>query len=178
MFEAVKVLVTGFGSFPGVPENPTARLARAVDGARIGEATVIGRVLPVSYARGPALAIELAREHGVALVVGTGVAVTRPGVTVETVGRRVLEGACDVDGASLCGLSDDELVAATLDVRRLAAALGATLSDDAGRYVCNAWLHRVASELAVPVGFVHVPAEGIDAERLLDGISALICSTG
>jgi hypothetical protein len=26
----------------------------------------------------------------------------------------------------------------------------------------------------VPVGFVHVPAEGIAAERLLDGIVALI----
>jgi pyrrolidone-carboxylate peptidase len=59
-------------------------------------------------------------------------------------------------------------------VDRLARALGAVLSDDAGRYVCNAWLHRVASALDVPVGFVHVPAEGIAAERLLDGISALI----
>ena len=172
------MLVTGFGSFPGVPENPTERLARAVDGARVAGATVIGRVLPVSYARGPDLAIALAREHGVALVVGTGVAVSRPEVSVERVGRRVVEGACDVDGATICGLSDAELVPATLDVERLARALGAVLSDDAGRYVCNAWLHRVASALDVPVGFVHVPAEGIAAERLLDGISALLCETG
>lgn len=174
----VNVLVTGFGSFPGVPENPTEGLARAVDGARVAGATVIGRVLPVSYARGPELAIGLAREHRVALVVGTGVAISRAEITVERVGRRVVEGACDVDGATLCGLSDADLVPATLDVDRLAAALGAAVSDDAGRYVCNAWLHRVASALDVPVGFVHVPAGGIAAERLLDGISAILGEFG
>jgi pyrrolidone-carboxylate peptidase len=59
-------------------------------------------------------------------------------------------------------------------VTRLAEALGATCSDDAGGYVCNAWLHRVASTLAVPVGFVHVPAEGLPPDRLLHGLSALL----
>ena len=54
----MKVLVTGFGAFPGVPVNPTAAIARAVDGARLGPVEVMGIVLPVSYQRAPELTIE------------------------------------------------------------------------------------------------------------------------
>ena len=73
----MNVLVTGFGPFPGVSDNPTARLVRALDGLQIGRATVIGRVLPVSYRRGPEQAVRLARDHRAVLVVGTGVAASR-----------------------------------------------------------------------------------------------------
>ena len=170
----MKVLVTGFGAFPGVPENPTAALARAVDGARVGPATVIGRVLPVSYARGPDAAIAAARDERVSLVIGLGVATQRPGVCVERRGLRVAEGRPDVDGATACGLEGPDEVPSTVDVERLARALGATVSDDAGGYVCNAWLYRVAHALQVPVAFVHVPAAGLPAERLLAAVADLL----
>lgn len=168
------VLVTGFGSFPGVASNPTEAVARAVDGQVGPGFRVVGRVLPVAWARGPEAAIAAAREVDAALVVGLGVAMFRERVEVERVAWCVTDGAPDVDGCCEPGLVGPERVEATLDCARLAAALDAGLSDDPGRYVCNAWLYRVSAALDVPVGFVHVPAAGIEVDRLLRGIRALI----
>lgn len=168
------VLVTGFGAFPGVPVNPTASLAQAVDGRVVGGRVVRGLVLPVSYARGPALTVSTARELGAQLVVGLGVAVGRLRPDVERIGRRCLGGSPDVDGRSDAGLLGPDEVRATLDVQCLADALDAGLSDDAGTYVCNAWLYQVTAQLDVPVGFVHVPADGMAPERLLRGLEALL----
>ena len=168
------VLVTGFGPFPGVPTNPTDALVREVDGAVVSGVPVVGRVLPTSFVRGPDGAIAAARELGARLVVGLGVAVSRTAVCVERVGVWVGEGRADVDGSVATCLEGPETVLASLDVHRLASALGAELSDDAGRYVCNAWLYRVTRSLDVPVGFVHIPPSGITGARLLDGIRALL----
>lgn len=174
----MKVLVTGFGPFPGVDDNPTAALARAVDGVRLGDAELVGRVLPVAWRRGPEEAIRLARELDAGLVLGLGVAANRDRVCVEVVGVRVDSGRPDVDGATEPGLDGPDRVRSTIEVGRLAAALGAVLSDDAGGYVCNAWLYRVASALTVPVGFVHVPAAGLPPDLLLDGLRALLARPG
>lgn len=170
----MNVLVTGFGPFPGISDNPTARLARQLDGMRIGRATVIGRVLPVSYLRGPEEAVRLARAHGAGLVLGTGVAASRSMVCVERVGVRVEVGQPDVDGGTDTGLAGEERVRASVDTDALAAALGAVQSEDAGRYVCNAWLHHVVRALDVPVGFVHVPSSGIPIDRMVAGLRVLV----
>lgn len=165
------ILVTGFGPFGAVVDNPAARLARAVHGRRIGGHTVVGCVIPVSYARGPDTTIALARDLGPRFVVGLGVATARGTVEVERRAIAAGDGRTpDVDGVILDRLDGPDVVHATLDAERLAAALGADLSDDAGRYVCNAWLHRVAQALDVPVGFVHLPADGLDPERLLTAL--------
>ncbi|MBX2802673.1 MAG: hypothetical protein KTR31_33645 [Myxococcales bacterium] len=169
----MSVLVTGFGPFLDVTDNPSAALARAVDGCTVAGRSVVGRVLPVSFARGPDEAIRLAREEQAVLVVGLGVA-RRTEVCVERVGQRVSAQTPDVDGAQSSLLDGPEVVPASLDVQRLSSALGARISDDAGRYVCNAWLYRVTLALDVPVGFVHVPPEGMDAQRLLDGIASIL----
>ncbi len=168
------VLVTGFGSFPGVSTNPTERVAQAVDGQTVGGVRIIGRVLPVSFERGPSRAIALANELAPRLVLGLGVA-GRPTICVERRGVRwAWSPTVDVDGGHECLLEGPDEIEATLDTQRLAEALEATLSDDAGDYVCNAWLYRVAQALDVPVGFVHVPPSGISVERLLSGIAALV----
>jgi len=170
----VNVLVTGFGAFPGVSHNPSGELARAVDGAEVDGVRVVGRVLDVSYTRGPREAIRLARSLGAALVLGTGVASSRSAVDVERRAVRAASGPADVDGRTRSGLRGPAIVEATIDVARLAAALGANVSDDAGRYVCNAWLYRVARGCTVPVGFVHVPPAGLDRALLLAGLRALL----
>lgn len=171
----MNVLVTGFGSFPGVDENPTEALARAVDGTELDGARVYGRVLPVSFARGPDEAIEAARALDAGLVIGLGVAVDRPSVCVERVGRMCVARSADVDGSLEAGLMGPELVWSTVDVAALCGALGAVPSEDAGAYVCNAWLYRVTEALApVPVGFVHVPTEGLAPGRLCAALQALV----
>jgi pyrrolidone-carboxylate peptidase len=114
-----------------------------------------------------------ARELDASLVVGLGVATGRPRVCVERIGRFVAVGRPDVDREVYPGLAQRE-VRASIDCEALAMALDAELSDDAGTYVCNAWLHRVAAELPVPVGFVHVPAASISPHRLLQGLAALV----
>lgn len=171
----MKVLVTGFGPFPGTPHNPTDALCRSVTGLRVGDHELRGVVLPVSYRRGPdaAIAEALALGPDLALVLGLGVAGARSGVWVERTARRVDAGPLDVDGRSDAALSGPDEVRATLDVDRLAEALGAGLSDDAGRYVCNAWLYRVAQAVPAPVGFVHVPPAGLALATLLAGIAAI-----
>jgi pyroglutamyl-peptidase len=173
------VLLTGFGPFPGVPENPSAALVRAVDGRRVRGVVLRGLVLPVSYARGPALALAVARTTGAAAVIGFGVSARATGLEVE---RRAVRAArpdlADVDGHALTDLGPGpDTTPATLDADALARALGAVRSDDAGRYVCNAWLYRVSRALPVPVGFVHVPADGADPDELLDGLARFVDAT-
>lgn len=171
------ILVTGFGPFGRVIDNPSARAALEVHGRRVAGETVIGRVLPVSYARASAEVSEVVAASGpVRLVVGLGVATNRGDVEVERTGRRTCDPARpDVDGVGVDDLGGPELVPATIDVEALARALKARISDDAGGYVCNAWLFRVAQALPdVPVGFVHIPAAGIATDRLLAGLRALL----
>jgi pyroglutamyl-peptidase len=163
------IFVTGFGPFGDVSDNPAARVARACHGCRIAGQTVIGRVIPVSFVRGPAETIAVARALQPRLVVGVGVAIERPVVTVEQRAQAHGQRRVDVDGAiEHFDACQPNAVSATLDVERLAAELGAEISTDAGTYVCNSWLYRVTLALPdIPVGFVHVPCSGLDLERLL-----------
>lgn len=171
------VLVTGFGTFPGVAHNPTAALARAVDGAWVSGHRVRGLVLPVEYRRGPATAIEAARALGARAVLGTGVATLRARPCWELRGVRWSSGAADAAGEVATGLrGPDELRSGFAPAR--AAAFGAVPSTDAGAYVCNAWLYGVTAALDVPVGFLHVPAEGIPAHRFLTALAALLAPEG
>ena len=56
----------------------------------------------------------------------------------------------------------------------LAAALGVTISDDAGAYVCNAWLYGVLGGTTLPAAFLHLPDQGMDPDALLRGIAVWI----
>ena len=169
------ILVTGFGPFLDVEDNPSARLARAVHGASVGRHRVHGLVLPVSYDRAVATTLEAAREA--LLVLGTGVARQRsePRLELRAVRERTAEHA-DVDG--VCGGHNapdgPEAVRATLG-EAAARALGIGCSSDAGFYVCNGWLYGVVRGLpGVPVGFLHVPPDGFAPDRLLAGLAGLV----
>lgn len=169
------ILVTGFGAFLNVSDNPSARLARQVHGCFVADSIVVGQVLPVTYRGGPGQAVRLARALDARLVVGLGVARSRDGVEVERVGTRACQGTPDVEGLSCTDLGPGpDRVEATLDVERLASALGARVSENAGGYVCNAWAWRVPLELDVPAAFVHIPPEGLAADRLIQGLADLL----
>ncbi len=172
------VLVTGFGPFLGVTDNPSARLALALDDPH-GDPRIIGRVIPVSYASGPRTSVEWALDEGADLVLGIGVAMQRTAPFVERVGRRVLDPAIlDADGQarSVVAPQGEAERASTLDVERLASLLGCGVSDDAGAYVCNAWLYEVVGHLGdrCPVGFLHLPPQGMDPALLREAIHGLL----
>lgn len=168
------VLVTGFGPFLAVEDNPSGRLAEAMDGRVVAGVPIVGRRLPVSYGRGPSEAIAAAAEVGASLVIGLGVAQTASRVRVERWATPACSDVPDVDGVCSAQLGSCDRVRSTVDVVALAAALDAELSTDAGTYVCNAWLYRTVLALDVPVGFVHIPSVGMTPQTLLRGISALL----
>lgn len=158
------VLVTGFGPFPGVADNPSARFAAAVDGREIGGARIVGRVIPVDWsAAWPAIEAAVAETRPDALLM-YGVAVQRHRVEVERVARNVAGPRLDARGA----LPADEAIApggpSTLPCRLpWAALLGPEVgaSDDAGDYLCNFVLYQAVHRLGDAVrycGFVHLPA--------------------
>jgi pyrrolidone-carboxylate peptidase len=177
------VLVVGFGPFKDVSDNPASRLALSVDGREAGGLRFIGRVMPVSYDRGPAFTEGLFEELDPQLIFGVGVAVGRGEPALERVGRRALDPAhADVDGVHLADAEEGgpAEIDASAAVGPMAEALGLLVSDDAGRYVCNAWLYRVTRRLGarLPIAFLHIPSEGFSADRLVDGLARCLGDGG
>jgi pyroglutamyl-peptidase len=167
------LLATGFGAFPGVPDNPSASLVRQLDGAEIAGIRVRSHVLDVSYRR----AAEQVRAVLVAAslpcaVVHFGVAAGSQQLHIEAQAVNCRAAPIpDIDGVLGLGdavqpdLPQDAVLVSRVDVAALAAALVANgvateVSHDAGRYVCNstyfsslAWLQAVgADELGGVVG--------------------------
>jgi pyroglutamyl-peptidase len=179
------LLVTGFGPFPGVPHNPTEALVASLDGRRAGRLRVDGRVLDVSFAGGASrLSALLAGRPEAVLMFGVARGAGEVRVEAQAVNRAQadlpdVEGRVAGGGPVDAALAVDHVLRSAVDVDALAAMLQASgvparVSDDAGRYVCNAmYLHALAwaatSDPPVPCVFVHVPplsAEGASPERL------------
>ncbi|WP_051356409.1 hypothetical protein [Azorhizobium doebereinerae] len=167
-----RVLVTGFGPFPGMPSNPSGRLARRLGHlARpaLADLDIVVRVLPTTWkaiADAPRLLAEV-RPDAVLML---GVAGRRTRVCVET---RALNRAADAPDATRRHPPGRRLVAdapplltTTADALLLTQALHpvpSALSRDAGRYLCNALFFRMlwalkANPAPVPAVFVHIPA--------------------
>lgn len=170
----LRVLITGFGPFPGVPVNPTERIAARVahDLARQHRRVdVATEILPTEWAMLAGLPRRL-DAHDPDLVVMTGVATNARGIRIErtahpSAGRTLRDAAGarpkitskrDPHGASRRTPVDVPALVARLN----RAGVGIALSDDPGRYLCNAayltaldWsAHRRPRP---PVLFVHVP---------------------
>lgn len=175
------ILVVGFGPFGAVYDNPAARLARALDGAAVdhpsGPIPVLGGVIRVTWWGCIEDTLRLAEGFTPAAILGVGVATLRSGLEVERVGRRFVSDVNpDNDGVHLTDLEQDGPVErrATIAVESFAESLGATVSDDAGGYVCNAWLYQAVGAFSVPVGFLHVPSGGADPARVLSALRVLV----
>lgn len=167
---ATTVLVTGFGPFGEVRENPSAALVARLDGEEIAGAVVRGAILEVATERvGGQLAAAIA-EHRPAVVLGTGVAAGRSALALERVAVNVRDFTiADVDGVQLSdapvveGAADGLL--ATLPLRAMLAAcreaeVPAYLSLTAGTYVCNQLFYLAAlagRREGFTAGFLHLP---------------------
>jgi pyroglutamyl-peptidase len=166
------VLVTGFEAFTPYKTNPTEELARALDGARIGDLVVTGAVLPVHHAEAVSCVRALLATLRPQIVLHLGLAGGRARVALERVAVNVMDYAVP-DNAG-CQKTDEPCVPdgpaayfATLPLRAILARLTdagvpAYISDTAGTYLCNqtlyTTLHLVASLPTRPlVGFIHMP---------------------
>jgi pyroglutamyl-peptidase len=168
------ILITGFGSFPGVPFNPTealvAELARTRNPASLRR---VAHVFRVSYeAVDRELPVLLEAQKPDALIM-FGLAARTHHLRIETRARNALARTLpDVDRRRPIGIrildgAAAELPLATPALRLLRAAQCAdvpcTLSRNAGSYLCNylCWhASRSSARNGAPrlTAFVHVPS--------------------
>jgi pyroglutamyl-peptidase len=176
MTPRAKVLLTGFGPFPGVRENISGLLVRrlAAD-ARTAMPNVrfIAAILPTEWVTAPNVLAGLYDRHDPILALHFGVAPNMRGFRIETEARNVCRMSPDAAGVlpAASNVMDETRSqrAATLDVTAISARLQeqgycVSLSSDAGGYLCNTILYH---SLALAerhggrcnVGFVHIPSD-------------------
>ncbi len=172
---AASILLTGFGPFPGVEDNPTERLARCLDGTRAGGLLVHTAVLDVSFERSCTQLREQAARRQPRAMIHLGVA--REGLRLRLEHRatsRRVSSIPDVDGvrpnvAAAQGIAAVDMVLTTaVAVSPIVDELNArgypaVASQDAGSYVCNALYFdglMLAAERDIPCLFVHIPPLG------------------
>jgi pyroglutamyl-peptidase len=169
------ILVTGFGPFPGVPVNDSAILVAALrDAPPFGGAfaRLHMAILPTDWGEAPARTRALIEELAPDLVLHFGVSARARDFQIETRAFNLRRSSPDCAGRLPGGyyvkpsgppVLDATLPAALL-VRQLnLAGIPASLSSNAGRYLCNATLYSSllhGRSLPRPprIGFVHIPA--------------------
>lgn len=164
------ILIFGFEPFLKFRENPSEKLAKALDSKVIAGRKVIGRVLPVDYARVERLIVGEIERHNPSVVLGTGLAPGRPVLSIEKIALNY-EYSTEPDnrgkkarGTTIDPASPDGMFA-NIGPEHLAAKLNkmgipATVSLTAGAYLCNFAMFVIVRESrkrGFRGGFVHLP---------------------
>lgn len=164
------VLLTGFEPFGGDAVNPSGQAVGLAAAGWTGPEVLVTAVLPVTFAGAAAELDRLVAEHSPDVVVATGLAGGRRGVTIERVAVNLLdaripdnEGAQPIDQPSIAG--GPAALFTSLPVKAIvqdaaAAGIPTSLSTTAGTFVCNHVFYRAASWAADNgrrAGFIHVP---------------------
>lgn len=170
-----KVLVTGYGPFGKTPVNPAEAVARALDGASIGGAKVVGAVVPNVFFKVLEVVQAKIAEVQPDAVVMLGEYGGRSMITVERIAQNLNDGAryrlADNDGVIL----QDRLTApdgpaayyTTLPIRAMVkamrdAGIPADISDTTATFGCNHLMygilhHVTVNRLPIRIGWVHLP---------------------
>ncbi len=159
---AVALVVTGFGPFGDVRDNPSWPVARSVgDEARRSGLRVEALLWETSFERARDGPGELVARWGRSLLVHFGVAVGRSRVSIERRAQN-LRGGSHTATRSCAPLDRDGPAErrTSLDVDALVRLLeGWEASDDAGDFVCNATYYASLAATAGRSLFVHVPLD-------------------
>ncbi|WP_371420461.1 pyroglutamyl-peptidase I [Tardiphaga sp.] len=169
-----RILITGFGPFPGAPVNPTQALVRKLATLRrpaFADVTRIAHIFDVTYATVDRELPELIARHRPDALLMFGLAARTPYIRIETRARNAVSmlwpdaGHATVRRASIVpGAGARNFGPHTARLFRAALATGADVrpSRDAGRYLCNYLSWRGIEATRAPSGprlaaFVHVP---------------------
>jgi pyroglutamyl-peptidase len=176
------ILITGFGPFPGSPYNPTGplvqRLARSRR-PRLVDVKIVAHVFPTSYTSVDRDLPRLIAKHKPDALLMFGLAPRARRLRIETRALNSVALLPDAGGVKLSrytisprGASD---LAMPAPAQRLLAAIRttgvpATLSRNAGRYLCNYLCWRAAEATSKKNGphraaFIHVPKVARFAHR-------------
>jgi pyroglutamyl-peptidase len=180
MSKPLRVLVTGFGPFPGAPFNPTmALVARLVRLRRpaLGDVELTGHIFPVTYQAVDRQLPELLKQHRPHALLMFGLASRTPYVRIETRARnavttlwpdadhaRARKGSIAPDaGAVMFGPHTAKLLRAAVGT-----GVDVRASRDAGSYLCNYLSWRAIEAVSAKGGpalaaFVHIPPVARDA---------------
>ena len=168
----VRVLVTGFGAFPGAPSNPTESVLqrlRFFHQRRLARLSIdlTTAVMPVRFAGVAARIAHLLDEHRPDIVIHLGLAARRKVLSVET---RALNRLTAIHADATGALSGASAVLPRGETERrspwLAAPLAVAMSRqgatsrtsiDAGDYLCNQTLYLTLGLFEGPAGFIHMP---------------------
>jgi pyroglutamyl-peptidase len=169
-----RLLLTGFGPFPGVAENSSAWLVEALvathPSSRLG-CRLHAEVLPTEWAEVKTIGPRLLGQHQPRLILHFGLSKRAKGFRIERSARNVIDLRKDARGVMPCTRNVLDLGLARLDSRvptaRLAKylrtrELPAVASRSAGTYLCN-FLYYLSLDWALgqkapcDVCFVHVP---------------------
>jgi pyroglutamyl-peptidase len=163
----VRVLITGFGPFPGAPSNPSAALAKALARRRRPALADIERIVHMFATTYASVDRDLpklfAQKPDVVLMFG--VAGRRRQLCIETRARNAVSLLFpDASGhrplRSVIKLGGPATLTGNAPFARLAGAAGTRLSRDAGSYLCNYVYWRALEQVRGTrplVQFVHIP---------------------
>jgi pyroglutamyl-peptidase len=175
MSERPRILITGFGPFPGAPFNPTeplvARLLRLRRPA-LDDIELSGHIFPVTYQDVDRQLPELLASRRPHALLMFGLAARTPFLRIESRARNAITrlwpdaGHARLHKGSISGNSDAQSFGPhTARLLRAAAATGidARASRDAGSYLCNYLSWRAIETTRREGGprlaaFVHVPS--------------------
>jgi pyroglutamyl-peptidase len=167
----ITILVTGFGPFPGAPVNPTVPLVRRLARLRLGRTKIITHVFATRYAAVDRDLPKLMARYRPDALLMFGLATRAKGLRIETRARNTLSRLADAGGTvpALRSVAPGRPAALALPTpSRLLLAVAravrvpATLSNDAGDYLCNYLCWRATHAARSPGGprfaaFIHVP---------------------
>jgi len=176
----MRVVLAGFGPFPGVPFNPSAILVRALARRRrpaLADVAISTHVFATRYAAVDRDLAKLAAQKP-DLILIFGVARRRRYLSIETRARNAQSVLYpDASGhrpaRATIAPHEPRALRGTAPFRRMLGAVRASgfparLSRDAGRYLCNYAYWRAlegARETSTLVQFVHVPLIRLSPRR-------------
>lgn len=179
----LRILVTGFGPFPGAPENPTGALVRALARKPLPGVTLRAHVFATRYNAVDRALPRLLRSFKPDALIMFGLATRSRAIRIETLARNRISPHPDAGGYVRGPGAIDLTAARSLAVRAPSAALlrtlkkaglPARLSRNAGNYLCNYILWHATCAAEEPRGpkiaaFIHVPpvSRRMPPDRLL-----------
>lgn len=169
-----RALLTGFGPFGTVTDNPAQRIAESLNQIPIEDCELITAVFPVSYQHVRRAFPALLTEHSPDVFLMLGVAVGESRFRLEQMGHnRADPNAFDCEGGRWkTSVIDHEgadfyltgLVVAPLRDALRERGIAACISDSPGSYLCNfAYYHALQTianmRLTTECLFLHLPAD-------------------
>ena len=188
--KSIKVLITGFGPFPGQHSNPSEKLLRwlEVQNIQLGQRVQLRtELIPTRWTAVEKFASGCLAEFDPDIALHFGVHSRNSGLCVEKLARNCTCTHADASGEpaprQCVKVNAPQTLKSTIEPQKLVTklqtrGLPAQSSTNAGRYLCNALLFASLYQgrkraLQRQTGFIHIPrlnAHGITKDALLKAV--------